>query len=80
MLQDNVRTTRKDHFQDVRLISLKTASSADWSPGDVLMIKPHNHHSQVKELFDIFLEHNLPIFPETVVTITEFDEGKNYRI
>lgn len=57
-----------------------TATSVNWSPGDVLMVRPHNHQAQVKELFDIFLEHNLPIFPETIVTITEFDEGKDYRI
>lgn len=75
-----MRTTNEVHYQDVRLISFKTASSADWSPGDVLMLRPHNHHTQVKELFNIFREHNLMIFPETVVSITEFDEGKDFRI
>lgn len=72
-----MRTSSNTHFQDVRLISFDT-KNAQWNPADILMLRPRNSADKVKELFNIFAEHNLAIFPETVVSINEFDSGKFY--
>lgn len=74
-MQSNVRTSSNTHFQDVRLISFDPKHS-HWNPGDILMLRPRNSAEKVNELFNIFREHNLAIYPETVVTINAFDSGK----
>lgn len=73
--QSNERTTSETHFQDVRLISLD-AGEVDWSPGDVLMVRPRNAAEKVTELFALFAEHGLRLYEDTVVEIRPFDDGE----
>jgi len=73
----NVRTTSETHFQDVRLISFD-AKNIEWSPGDILIVRPENSTENVNALFQLFNDNNLPIYPETVVSIKEFDSGIYY--
>lgn len=35
------------------------------------MIRPRNSEESVKQLFEIFAEHELPIYPETMVLVEE---------
>lgn len=73
--QSNDRTTSESHFQDVRLISLDVGD-VKWSPGDVLMLRPRNHPAKVDELFELFVEHDLNFFGDTVVEVRQFDDGE----
>ncbi|CAH2059077.1 unnamed protein product, partial [Iphiclides podalirius] len=43
-IMQNMRTTDENHFQDVRLLTLKTCdeSKLDYKPGDVFNIRPRN--------------------------------------
>lgn len=75
IVRENKRTTSDDHFQDVRLITFD-AEIAFWNPGDVLVCRPKNSKENVQALFDLFAEHKLNLFPETVVLIEEIDKGK----
>ncbi|GAB0087650.1 NADPH-dependent diflavin oxidoreductase 1 [Sergentomyia squamirostris] len=72
-VEENRRTTHEEHFQDVRLVSFKMLNPITWQPGDVLVLRPCNMEDRIKNLFDIFQEHNLPFHPETVVEIREVD-------
>lgn len=76
IFQSNVRTTSDDHFQDVRLISFNS-KRIQWSPGDVLVVRPINSREKVRELFDVFSEHNVQLFPETLIECHQIDPGKN---
>ncbi|RZC41878.1 NADPH-dependent diflavin oxidoreductase 1, partial [Asbolus verrucosus] len=55
---DNVRTTRFDHFQDVRLIKLKTNGQL-YSPGDVVTLRPKNLPWQIEAFQKVLKSHNL---------------------
>lgn len=74
IFQSNVRTTSYDHFQDVRLISFDS-KHIEWSAGDVLVVRPINSAEKVNDLFDLFSEHNLQLFPETLVQCQQLDPG-----
>lgn len=40
------------------------------------MLRPKNSEESVKQLFETFAEHELPIYPETMVLVEEIDSGK----
>ncbi|XP_061393406.1 NADPH-dependent diflavin oxidoreductase 1 [Musca vetustissima] len=69
LLSENLRTTDKDHFQDVRLLKFD-AGHATWSPGDILQVQPQNSKEQIEAFFSWVKEHNLDFSPDTVVEIT----------
>ncbi|KAJ9585199.1 hypothetical protein L9F63_003002, partial [Diploptera punctata] len=48
----NSRTTAMSHFQDVRLIEM-AAPDVEYSPGDVLMVCPHNAPDKVDQFFTL---------------------------
>lgn len=74
IFQSNLRTTSHDHFQDVRLISFNS-KHIEWSPGDVLVVRPINSVEKVNDLFNVFSEHNLQLFPETLIQCHQIDPG-----
>lgn len=76
---ENKRTTSLDHFQDVRLLTFD-AERAQWNPGDVLMCRPKNSKENIESIFNLFAEHKLNLFPDTIVLIEEIDEGKNFYL
>lgn len=57
------------------MISFKS-DSLHWQPGDVLIVRPENSDEQVNELFEICQEHGFDFGPDTLIKITEFDDGK----
>ncbi|XP_019888918.2 NADPH-dependent diflavin oxidoreductase 1 isoform X1 [Ooceraea biroi] len=67
---ENVRTTIEDHFQDVRLISIKT-NNIKYNPGDIVYIRPKNTFEQVKLFFSILYEHGIKLFPDMVIQVSE---------
>lgn len=69
-----MRTTAPDHYQDVRLLSL-TCPNIEWTPGDVLLVRPHNLSDRVNELFSLLAEYNLDFNADTVVQLREIDAG-----
>lgn len=77
-MQDNIRTTAEDHFQDVRLISFKS-ENLHWQPGDVLIVRPENSDEQVNEFFAICQEHGFDFGTDSIVSITEIDAGKKKK-
>lgn len=67
---ENVRTTSYDHFQDVRLINIE-ANDIKYDPGDVIYVRPKNSADQVERFFNILHEHNIKLFPDTMVQVSE---------
>lgn len=67
---ENIKTTSEDHFQDVRLIKIQ-ADNIKYGPGDVVYIRPKNTAEQVKRFFDILHEHNIKLFPDTIIQVSE---------
>lgn len=67
---ENTRTTSKDHFQDVRLIKLQV-ENLDYSPGDLVYMRPKNSPEQVQSFFDLLEEFQVPLSPETIFQINE---------
>ncbi|KAG5324523.1 NDOR1 oxidoreductase, partial [Acromyrmex heyeri] len=67
---ENIRTTSQDHFQDVRLITIE-ANNINYDPGDVIYIRPKNTIEQVKRFFDILHEHDIKLFPDTIIQVSE---------
>lgn len=67
---ENKRTTTEDHFQDVRLIKLE-AKNMQYEPGDVMYIRPRNSIKRVKQFFNILHEHNIQLFPDTIIQVSE---------
>ncbi|XP_044266839.1 NADPH-dependent diflavin oxidoreductase 1 isoform X1 [Tribolium madens] len=55
---ENERTTHPDHFQDVRLIKLQT-DGQEYSPGDVVLLRPKNLPWQVETFQNLLKSHNL---------------------
>ncbi|KAL1138646.1 hypothetical protein AAG570_008708, partial [Ranatra chinensis] len=49
----NIRTTTPEHFQEVRLLKLKSEEKINYSPGDVLMVRPHNRRQAVNHLMTL---------------------------
>ncbi|XP_012063094.1 PREDICTED: NADPH-dependent diflavin oxidoreductase 1 [Atta cephalotes] len=67
---ENISTTSQDHFQNVRLITIK-ANNITYDPGDVIYIRPKNTAEQVKRFFDILHEHNIKLFSDTIIQVSE---------
>lgn len=67
---ENIKTTSEDHFQDVRLIKIQ-ADNIKYNPGDVIYIRPKNTVEQVKRFFDIMHEHDIKLFPDTVIQVSK---------
>ncbi|KAL0122246.1 hypothetical protein PUN28_007176 [Cardiocondyla obscurior] len=67
---ENIRTTSEDHFQDVRLIKIQ-ADDIKYNPGDVIYIRPKNTEEQVKRFFDILHEHDIKLYPCTMIQVSE---------
>lgn len=51
-LEVNERLTPDDHWQDVRHIVFRSEQSADYEPGDVLMVFPKNRAEDVDDLIN----------------------------
>uniref|UniRef100_A0A1B6LZU7 NADPH-dependent diflavin oxidoreductase 1 n=1 Tax=Graphocephala atropunctata TaxID=36148 RepID=A0A1B6LZU7_9HEMI len=69
----NQRITHNQHFQDVRIIKLK--SSLSYSPGDVLLVRPQNLPESAEQLLQILKNHNLHrLKPDTKLTILPRDD------
>lgn len=69
---ENKRTTTEDHFQDVRLIQIQ-ADNVEYQPGDVVYVRPKNSVEQVKHFFNILHEHDIKLFPDTVIQVSQKD-------
>lgn len=67
---ENVRTTAEDHFQDVRLIRLKS-DGINYQPGDILYVRPKNCKKQVEKFFNILNDNNVQVHPDMIVQISE---------
>ena len=52
-LTENTRLTPKTHWQDVRHLTLVTASRADYAPGDTLTISPRNFEEDVDKFLSL---------------------------
>ncbi|XP_026728885.1 NADPH-dependent diflavin oxidoreductase 1 [Trichoplusia ni] len=72
-LEKNVRTTDETHFQDVRLMTLRTTNDKriNYKPGDVFNIRPRNSKEDIEDLFSIFDEHNIDIKPHYNLIVEE---------
>ncbi|XP_017074053.1 NADPH-dependent diflavin oxidoreductase 1 [Drosophila eugracilis] len=69
-IQDNIRTTAVDHFQDVRFLQLQCQTeNLNWEPGDVLDVQPQNSDEAIKIFFDLIREHKLNFDESTVVDV-----------
>jgi len=53
VLEQNERVTPQNHWQDVRLLKLRTAQPVDYMPGDALAIRPQNQPEDVEQLIDL---------------------------
>ncbi|CAG9794683.1 unnamed protein product [Diatraea saccharalis] len=74
-IEENQRTTDENHFQDVRLITLKaTDTILDYKPGDIFNIRPRNSEEDVFDLFNIFEMHNIDIKPHYKLLVEEYHE------
>lgn len=74
-LVSNERTTAEDHFQDVRLLSFDS-KKLSWTPGDIVNVRPRNRPEKVDEFFALLEELQVPIYPETMVRISEKSNGE----
>ncbi|XP_024940273.1 NADPH-dependent diflavin oxidoreductase 1 isoform X4 [Cephus cinctus] len=72
---ENNRTTSDDHFQDVRLIKLQ-AEGLDYTPGDVLYVRPKNSPEQVQKFFTVLNDHGVNAYPNMVIRVT----GKEIKV
>ncbi|CAH0697016.1 unnamed protein product [Spodoptera exigua] len=72
----NYRTTHESHFQDVRMITLRTTgkTTVNYKPGDVFNIRPRNSKEDVEDLFNIFKEHNIDILPHYNLVVQEYHD------
>ncbi|XP_062536018.1 NADPH-dependent diflavin oxidoreductase 1 [Armigeres subalbatus] len=71
-VEENIRTTSENHFQDVRFITF-TKKNVSWKPGDVVYVRPHNSNEDVDKLFDLFEEHKLGLSKDAVISVKEID-------
>lgn len=67
---ENKRITASDHFQDVRLVRL--SCNLLYTPGDVVMIRPHNRTEAVTQIINMLTE-MYGLNESTVLHVTERD-------
>ncbi|KAG6455741.1 NADPH-dependent diflavin oxidoreductase 1 [Manduca sexta] len=74
-ITSNERTTDTSHFQDVRLIKLRSdAADMNYKPGDVFNIRPRNSKEDIDDLFGIFETHKLDILPHHRLLVEEYHD------
>lgn len=56
------------------------AEHLNWSPGDIVTVRPQNSDEQVTDLFKLFEEHNFPFSETTIIQIQEIDSGKYFYL
>nr|XP_031834262.1 NADPH-dependent diflavin oxidoreductase 1 isoform X3 [Nomia melanderi] len=67
---ENIRTTAEDHFQDVRLIKLKS-NSINYQPGDIVYVRPKNSKQQVETFFNVLSNNNVELNPNMRIQVSE---------
>ncbi|KAJ8918818.1 hypothetical protein NQ315_011104 [Exocentrus adspersus] len=67
---ENRRLTSSDHFQDVRLLKLKTTGQ-EYAPGDLIVLRPRNLKSQIEEFKDVLSSNGIHISPDEVLSVSE---------
>ncbi|KAL3277730.1 hypothetical protein HHI36_013071 [Cryptolaemus montrouzieri] len=71
---ENSRQTDHSHFQDVRLIKLRTDGQL-YTAGDVIVLRPRNLPWKVKEFQEVLSSNGVNIVPDSVLTFDEKDHG-----
>lgn len=66
----NIRTTAKDHFQDVRLIKIQ-AEGIVYKPGDIVYVRPKNSYKQVEKFFNLLNDNKVSLYPDMIIQISE---------
>ncbi|KAF5288633.1 hypothetical protein FQA39_LY15328 [Lamprigera yunnana] len=69
-VKDIVKTTSKNHFQDVRLIKLQTCGQS-YLPGDVVVIRPKNIPKQIEEFQTLLKSTYVDVQSNTILKIIE---------
>ncbi|XP_078046276.1 NADPH-dependent diflavin oxidoreductase 1 isoform X3 [Augochlora pura] len=67
---ENTKTTADDHFQDVRLIKIRS-DNPNYQPGDVVYIRPKNSRQQVEKFFNVLSDNNVKLDPNTRIQVSE---------
>ncbi|KAI5736780.1 hypothetical protein M8J76_007000 [Diaphorina citri] len=70
-LLSNERLTPESHFQDVRHIKLKLPATLQYSPGDVLLVHPHNRHSSVRKCLELLQDRDEPLTPVSRLRVAQ---------
>ncbi|XP_076162157.1 NADPH-dependent diflavin oxidoreductase 1-like [Ptiloglossa arizonensis] len=69
-LIENIRTTTQDHFQDVRLIKLKS-NNINYQPGDIVYVRPKNSKKQIENFFSVLNTNNVQLNPNMKIQVSE---------
>uniref|UniRef100_A0A8D9DSL0 NADPH-dependent diflavin oxidoreductase 1 n=1 Tax=Cacopsylla melanoneura TaxID=428564 RepID=A0A8D9DSL0_9HEMI len=67
----NERLTPDTHFQDVRHIRLHQPNSLVYSPGDVLLVHPHNRSSSVTKALELLQDRDQPLVETTRLLVEQ---------
>ncbi|XP_038219450.1 NADPH-dependent diflavin oxidoreductase 1 [Zerene cesonia] len=75
-IENNKRITHESHFQDVRLMVLKSVTNdkINYNPGDVFNIRPRNSKEDIDDLFSILASHQIDIKPHYMLCVEECHE------
>lgn len=65
---ENTRTSALDHFQDVRLLKFHV-EDVNYSPGDVVYLRPKNSAEKVKQFFEVLKNNNVNLDRGTVIGV-----------
>ncbi|XP_073968391.1 NADPH-dependent diflavin oxidoreductase 1 [Rhodnius prolixus] len=83
IVKENIRTTPKEHFQEVRLIKLKCESDSlpfestplNYDPGDVVLVMPQNSPASVEKFLALLSSEDRSaqkrLLPETVLQLSK---------
>lgn len=74
---ENKRTTDSSHFQDVRLIKLRTESDVFYKPGDVVVLRPRNSDEAIEEFQKILSDNNVNISQNTIFQVAQLTNEIN---
>ncbi|KZC12155.1 NADPH-dependent diflavin oxidoreductase 1 [Dufourea novaeangliae] len=67
---ENIKTTTEDHFQDVRLIKLKS-DNINYQAGDVVYVRPKNSNQQIDKFFNVLSSNNVQLDPDMRIQVSE---------
>ncbi|KAL1457903.1 hypothetical protein WDU94_008083 [Cyamophila willieti] len=70
-LLSNERLTPENHFQDVRHFKFQQPDSLVYSPGDVLLVHPHNRSSSVIKALDLLRDRDQPLLETTRLMVEQ---------